>query len=256
MFDFSEISINSDLSIENNKIFSNNINNPHCDSINKENESDISFKLIPENKLFGIEINSKEKLESNYLIKQNRNKDSEKEKKKIKFISKKENLEKLEKKDNKINYFMYRKDAYYKHFKSIFARYICNKANKLKNICFPYYNKNNFSALSYKYTGNPKEKDNYIFLSFKIKELLTYGKNVKIQNRQFNNELIIKFIEHNKAKTKDDDIYNELINFLNDSVENELIKFYKNKEEFQCINEDSKCILYVQFFMRETGISL
>ena len=46
---------------------------------------------------------------------------------------------------------MYREDAYYKHFKATFAKYIKNKANKLKNDCFPFYDKNNFSSTSYKY---------------------------------------------------------------------------------------------------------
>ena len=254
MFDFSEISIYSDLFGENSKTFCNNKNNPHPDSNNEE--SDISFILLPENKLLGIEINFKENLESNYLIEQNRNKDLGKEEKKIKFILNKLNIENLEKKENNNNYFKYRKDAYYKHFKSIFSRYIKNKANKLKNICFPHYNNNNFSALSYEYSGNPKEKDNVIFLSFKIKELLIYGKNAKIKNRQYNNELIIKYIEKNEAKSKDKYIYSQLISFLNDSVENELIKFYKNKEEFQSINKDSKCLFYDQYFKKETGMSL
>ena len=173
MFDFSEISIYSDLFDENSKTFCNKKNNQHPDSNNEE--SDISFILLPENKLLRIEINLKEKLETNYLIEQNREKDLGKKEKKIKFILNKLNIENLEKKENNNNYFKY----YYKHFKSIFSRYIKNKANKLKNICFPHYNNNNFSALSYEYSGNPKEKDNVIFLSFKIKELLIFGKMLK-----------------------------------------------------------------------------
>ena len=161
MFDFSEISIYSDLFDENSKTFCNKKNNQHPDSNNEESD------------------NLKEKLETNYLIEQNREKDLGKKEKKIKFILNKLNIENLEKKENNNNYFKYRKDAYYKHFKSIFSRYIKNKANKLKNICFPHYNNNNFSALSYEYSGNPKEKDNVIFLSFKIKELLIFGKMLK-----------------------------------------------------------------------------
>ena len=129
-------------------------------------------------------------------------------------------------KENKL---IYRKDAYYKHFKSIFARYIKDKANKLKNICFPHYNKNNFSALSYKYTGNPKEADNFKFLSFKVKDIITMGKDIKIKNRQYNNELLIRYIEENKELTKDMEAYIDLINFLNNSVEEEIIIFYNDK---------------------------
>ena len=96
MFDFSEISVYSDLFDDKNETFSNNKNNQHFDSINEEN--DISFILMPENKLLGIEINLKENLESNYLIEENRNKDLEKKEKKIKFILNKLNLEKSRKK--------------------------------------------------------------------------------------------------------------------------------------------------------------
>ena len=65
------------------------------------------------------------------------------------------------------NNFIYRKDSFYKHFKSIFVKYLKDKINRLKNICFPNFDKNNFSSLVYKYTENPKEKDNYKFLSFR-----------------------------------------------------------------------------------------
>ena len=83
------------------------------------------------------------------------------------------------------NNFIYRKDSFYKHFKSIFVKYLKDKINRLKNICFPNFDKNNFSSLFYKYTENPKEKDNYIFLSFKVKDLFTYEKNDKNKNRQY-----------------------------------------------------------------------
>ena len=51
---------------------------------------------------------------------------------------------------------IYRKDSYYKHFKAILGKYIKDKINTLKNKCFPYYSKNNFSTPNYKYTGNQK----------------------------------------------------------------------------------------------------
>ena len=83
MFDFSEISVYSDLFDDKKETISNNKNNQHSDSINEEN--DISFILMPENKLLGIEINFKENLESNYLIEENRNKDLEKKRKENKI---------------------------------------------------------------------------------------------------------------------------------------------------------------------------
>ena len=43
---------------------------------------------------------------------------------------------------NKINgNNIYRKDAYYKHFKVLLGKYIKNKINELKNQCFLYYSK-------------------------------------------------------------------------------------------------------------------
>jgi len=50
----------------------------------------------------------------------------------------------------------------------------------------------------------------YIFLSFKIKELLILGKDKKNKNRQYNNKILIIFLENNEAKTKDKEAYYEL----------------------------------------------
>ena len=262
MFDLDEMSI-----ISNNSIFStgySNNNNGFCDHLQncqehlickEENGFGFSLILFSENNLFNIEKdnNFTKRLESNYFIQNNDINESSEQDKKIKFILEKENLEKIVN-NNKNN--VYRKDAYYKHFKAIFARYIKNKANRLKNTCFPRFNQNNFSALVYKYTGNPKEKDNNIFLSFTIKELLIFGKNEKTKNRQYNNELLIKYIEKNKYTAKDKLIYGELVDFLNNTVENELINFYRNKTEYENINKDPKCLFFDKYFKKETGISL
>ena len=254
MLNFDEISYNSKFSTGYNidglvNISDNYKDAPAC----KEEEFDMSSFLLPEKKSFEREINFKRNLELNYFLKENKAEEPSLQNKKIKFLSKKEDLEKKAKKENDA---IYRKDAYYKHFKALFAKYIRNKANRLKNICFPHFTKNNFSALAYKYTGNPKEKDNYNFLFFSIKELLIYGKNEKIKNRQYNNELLIKYIERNKINAKDKCLYVELINFLNDSVENELIKFYRNENEFEKVNKDVKCLFFEERFKRETGFSL
>ena len=151
---------------------------------------------------------------------------------------------------------IYRKDAYYKHFKVILGKYIKNKINQLKNNCFPYYSQNNFSTPNYKYIGNPKGKDNFEFLSFTIKELLLYGKDKSRYNRQYNNEMLIKFIEENGQKAKDKNAYEQLINFINTQLENIIIQFYDDKNEFDKINKDSKCIKFDSYYKRETGISL
>ena len=150
----------------------------------------------------------------------------------------------------------YRKDAHYKHFKAFLGKYIKNKINELKNKCFPYYSKNNFSTPNYRYTGNPKEKDNFYFLNFSIKDILIYGKDNKTQNRQYNNELLIKFIEANEHRTLDENAYVELINFLNEKLENIIIRFYDDEIEYNKLKNDFKYIKFDIFFKRETGISL
>ena len=151
----------------------------------------------------------------------------------------------------------YRKDAYYKYFKVIFGRFLKNKLNTLKNICFPHYKKNNFSKPNYKFTGNPKEKANYEFLSWKIKEVMEYNSDEKKQNRQYNNKLIIKYIENNRKKAKDKNVYEELISFLNETtLEEVFIIFYEDKNEFEKIKKNKKCIYFDKFFKKETDISL
>lgn len=150
----------------------------------------------------------------------------------------------------------YRKDGYYKYFKVIFGKFLKKKINKLKNISFPDYNKNNFSTPSYKYIGNPKEKDNFNFLSYKLKDVLTYGKDLIKQNRQYNNDLLINFIENNEQKAKNKDVYKKLFLFLNNSLENALVEFYEDKYEFENINNNKKCIFFDEYFKREKGISL
>ena len=158
------------------------------------------------------------------------------------------------KKSTENNY--YRKDAHYKHFKAFLGKYIKNKINELKNKCFPYYSKNNFSTPNYRYTGNPKEKDNFYFLNFSIKDILIYGKDNITQNRQYNNELLIKFIEANEHRTLDGNAYVELINFLNEKLENIIIRFYDDEIEYNKLKNDFKYIKFDIFFKRETGISL
>ena len=252
-----DFSFNSYFSTDNNNRYDFiDVDNDN-DFILNNNNFDLPF-ISQENKLFEKEINdnlfntdlcnTNNILYYNNKSKKDSNKDTQ-----IKFISKKEILDK-----NNINNIklIYRKDAYYKHFKSIFARYIKDKANKLKNICFPHYNKNNFSALSYKYTGNPKEADNLKFLSLNVKDIIIMGKDIKRKNRQYNNELLIRYIEANKELTKDKEAYIDLINFMNNSVEEELIIFYNDKLEYVNLVNDVKCRLFDKHFKSETGISL
>ena len=150
----------------------------------------------------------------------------------------------------------YRKDAYYKHFKVNLGKYIKKRMNILKNKCFPYYSRNNFSRPNYKYTGNPKEKDNLNFLFFTIKEILIYGQDKAKFNRQYNNKQLIIFIEENEEKAYDKVAYKELIEFLNEKLEDCIIQYYDDEKEFNRIKSDNKYINFDKFYKRETGISL
>ena len=151
---------------------------------------------------------------------------------------------------------IYRKDYYFKHFKAIFGKYIKNKLNNLKNRCFPNFVLNNFSTPDYYFIGNPKQEDNYNFLSWSIKDILIFRENKNKYNRQFNNKMIILYIEKNGNKSKDKDAYNELINYINCKVEDAFLDFYENKSEFEKICSDKDCIFFDEFFKRETGFSL
>ena len=139
---------------------------------------------------------------------------------------------------NTMSNIFYRKDAYYKFFKVNLGKFIKNKMNILKNKSFSYYSKNNFSTPSYKYTGNPKEKDNYHFLSFTIKELLIYGKDKLKYNRQYNNEQLINFIEGNEYRAEDKEAYKEMMHFLNNTLEDVIKQFYDEEEIFNNIKSN------------------
>ena len=227
------ISINNDQEIE-IKSIENLINN---------NNNNLLVNKIDENIFYKVK-----KINNNILYEPKTIKngeDREKEKRIIKFIKIKEIKER-----------QYRKDYYYKHFKSLFGKYLKNKLNNLKNKCFPNFRFNNFSTPNYSFTGNPKEIDNFLFLSWSIKDILIYKKDKNKANRQYNNNLIIQYIEKNEKKSRDLNIYKELINYLNDTLENAIIDFYENKNEFNKINQDEDCIFYDNFFKKETGISL
>ena len=151
---------------------------------------------------------------------------------------------------------LYRKDAYFKHFKAIFVKYLKNKLNYLKDKCFPIFMLNKFSTPNYRFTGNAKQIDNYNFLSWTIKEILIYNENEKSENRQYNNKLLIEYIEKNEKKAKDKKSYHELLIYLNNKLENAYIEFYGNKNEYDKLQRDKDCIFYDKYFKKETGMSL
>ena len=62
------------------------------------------------------------------------------------------------------------------------------------------------------------------------------------RERQYNNELLIKFIEKNESGASNKIAYAELINFLNYSLEKVIIHFYDDENESNKLKIDSKCI--------------
>ncbi len=189
------------------------------------------------------------------IMKSSNKTDQKVEKKKIiKFVEKKEIGEQNRK--------LYRKDYYYKHFKALFAKYLKNKINNLKNKCFPNFIFYNFCTPNYSFTGNAKELDNYNFLYFSIKDILVYKENknnCKIRNKgsnQNNNKILIEYILNNKNKNKDSKAYQELTTILNNKFELALKNFYEDKKEFKIVSQDEDCLFYDKYFEKETGISL
>ena len=91
-----------------------------------------------------------------------------------------------------------------------------------------------------------------MLFSWSIKDILVYKQNIKNANRQYNNKLLIEFIENNEKKCKDNNAYEQLINYLNDTFENAIIE---DKSELNKINQDEDCLIYDIFFKKETGIS-
>ena len=225
----------------------------NCDELNNTFEEKLFYINPIQNKLKTKEMKYNKQNVNNRIEDKIDNKSSDEIKNKN-IKDKKSNINKF--KANKLSDVVYRKDAYYKHFKANLVKYIKDKLNILKNKCFPFYSRNNFSSPNYKYTGNPKEKDNFIFLSFKIKDIMIFGKNKAKFNRQYNNELIINFIEENSNRAKDKNIYKELIKLLNETLEDAIIQFYDDENEFNKIKNNSKFIYFDKFYKRETGISL
>jgi len=228
-------------------------------SLNREEDKTNGYKLV-NRIIYKNPLNNKKIL---FIIKKDKHKESQenKENQENKSLS-------ISSNNNEINKFIkfkcnnmnkekiYRKDYYFKHFKALFGKYIKNKLNNLKNKCFPNFVLNNFSTPNYYFIGNPKQGDNYNFLSWSIKDILTFRENKNKYNRQFNNKMIILYIEKNENKSKDKKAYIELINYINCKIEDAFLDFYENKSEFEKICSDKDCIFFDEFFKRETGFSL
>ena len=128
----------------------------------------------------------------------------------------------------------FRVDDAKKHFKVAISQFATQKLNSLiKKSILPNKYKKKIHLPHYKlFTSNPKELDNYKFLSFNLKNVFTYGKNNS--NLQKSNEenisKILKYYDKYPQKTQ------EIKEFL-DLKYIDLIKLFYGSELFQEFRE-------------------
>jgi hypothetical protein len=228
---------------QNNNITNNifNINKniidkmPNISDQNKENEILKNNFIIQE-------------LPGSNIIKEKSNKD------KFNSILNSEELNKI----NSGNQTIYRQDYYIKQFKVQYSIWLRNILNSKLSLFLKKvkYNKKlvKFYPLnSLKFTANPKYKDNKIFLSLRIKDILIIGINGNRSSNQKKNKDNILFVE-NLAKANND-INDDLIEFLNLTMEESIRIFYKS-EQFIKFKNSSQAKINDNKFFEEKKFSL
>ena len=190
-------------------------------------------------KKFGL---SSENLSSSFFKKQEEiNIENESHKNKFEIISKN---------NNKNKYF--RVDSAKIHFKVAVSQFFTEQINFLikksklpkklkKKIHLPHFKK---------FTSNPKEFDNFQFLSFDLKQILTFGKTD--ENLQGNNyKKILEILEYKKHPEKK----KEIIDFLSLKYE-EIIKLFYKSKKFQKFKENEMTKFFADGIKKEKNISL
>ena len=228
---------------QNNNITNNifNINKnifdkmPNISDQNKENEILKNNFIIQE-------------LPESNIIKEKSNKD------KFNSILNSEELNKI----NSGNQTIYRQDYYIKQFKVQYSIWLRNILNSKLSLFLKKvkYNKKlvKFYPLnSLKFTANPKYKDNKIFLSLKIKDILIIGINGNRSSNQKKNKENIEFIE--KLAIKNNEINDDLIEFLNLTMEESINIFYKS-EQFIKFKNSTQAKINDNKFYEEKKFSL
>ena len=149
---------------------------------------------------------------------------------------------------------IYRLDYYKKIFIKNFLDFLvkrgkhliikCNISEKLQKL--------NLHKPNYKlYAGNPKEKDNKIFLSKKVKEVfMDYDKNCsKGTGRQKENEKLIKII-YGIIKSPNTEEEENLIDFFEMTIEKG-IEIYYDSEDFELFKNNETNQEYDKCFFKE-----
>jgi len=167
------------------------------------------------------------------------------------------NLNSQEKNITSGNQTIYRQDYYIKQFKvqySIWLRNILNSKLSLFLSKTKYTKKliKFYPLNSLKFTANPKYKDNKIFLSMQIKEILIIGIEGNRNSNQKKNKENIELIENlgNQYNINDD-----LIEFLNLTMEETMSIFYKS-EQFIKFKNSTQAKINDNKFYKEKKFSL
>ena len=152
------------------------------------------------------------------------------------------------------NYYLnYLFKSYKKYFNKFLQRYekeLITKSDLPKK--FKKYKL--YSNISF--TVNSKKSDNFIFLSFTLREILCYYKggksraHFKKKNSKAINA-ILKFIE----STGDEEKYKEIENFFKMKLE-DAYELYEKSEEFKNYTLDDKVIFFDEKFKAKQGFSL
>ena len=152
---------------------------------------------------------------------------------------------------------IYRQDYYIKQFKVQYSLWLRNILNAKLSLFLSKikYNKKNlkfYPLNSLKFTANPKYKDNKIFLSMKIKEILIIGINGDRNSNQKKNKDNIEIMEN---LGKQYNINDELLDFLNITMEESICVFYKS-EQFIKFKNSTQARINDNKFFKEKKFSL
>lgn len=241
----------SEINYPNISIYENDTDNPNfffqppLDLPNQnQNLNDMSLFNFSEefDKIYFPNLSSSENLSSSFFKKQEEiNIENESHKNKFEIISKN---------NNKNKYF--RVDSAKIHFKVAVSQFFTEQINFLikksklpkklkKKIHLPHFKK---------FTSNPKEFDNFQFLSFDLKQILTFGKTD--ENLQGNNyKKILEISEYKKHPEKK----KEIIDFLSLKYE-EIIKLFYKSKKFQKFKENEMTKFFADGIKKEKNISL
>ena len=149
-------------------------------------------------------------------------------------------------------------DYHVKYFKTNFSSFLTKSCNE-KISCLPKNIKKKISLPNHEsFTGNPKESDNYAFLSFSVREILCYSKkgkdgNSKNSRQEKNKVKIQKILDY--IEGENDEKYEEIESFFNMKLEDAYSLFYQSPE-FEEYSKDNKTIFLDGEFKAQKGFSL